>query len=71
MGTYYDQQHIQNTHCQNIIMSTPFVWSTSFLNHLSSLPGTEPLGSLNDSYQMPDLTDELNNTLAPHHTFGL
>ena len=71
MGTYSDQQHIQNTDCRNIEMSTPFDWSTSSPNHFSSLPGTVDLGSLNDSYQMPDLTDEINNTLASHPTFGV
>ena len=71
MSISFDQQYIQNSHRLSIEMATPFDWSTSFPNHSPSTAGTVALGSLNDGYQMPDLTGEIYNPLAPHPTFGL
>ena len=66
-----DQQYIQNSRCPNIETDTSSDWSTSLPNHSPSMPGTVACGSLNDSYRMPDLTDEIYNPLALHPTSGL
>lgn len=71
MGMYCDQQHIQNSHFPTIQMDHPFDWSKHLPNHSLSMPGTVAHGSLNDSYRMPTLTDEMNNPLALHPTCGL
>ena len=71
MGMYSDQQHIQNSHLPTIQMDYPFDWSKNLPNHSPSMPGTVARGSLNDSYRMPALTDEIYTPLALHPTSGL
>ena len=71
MNMCFDQQYIQNAHCLSIEMGTPFDWSTCFPIQSPNTAGTVAHSCLNDSYQMPDLTDEIYNPLAPHHAFEL
>ena len=70
-STIIDQQYMQNAHCLSIEMGTPFDWFTCFPNQSPNTAGTVAHSCLNDSYQMPDLTHETYNPLAPHHTFDL